>query len=201
MPSAWAILLAAGESRRMGELKALLPWRGVPLLAYQVDALLAGGADGVVVVLGHQAERLQPLLESRPQVEYTLNPHYLEGKTTSLKAGLAAIAEKGCADLLLLNVDQPRTPGLVRRVLEEHRAAGQAITVPEFGGKGGHPIALSAGLLPELRNISEETQGLKAVVRAPGRPVHRPDLGAAETLLDLNTPEQYRAARGVSEPA
>ena len=200
MPSAWAILLAAGESRRMGEMKALLPWRGVPLLAYQVEALLAGGAEGVVVVLGHQAERLQPLLAGRPQVESTLNPRYREGKTTSLKAGVAAVAERDCADLLLLNVDQPRTPGLVRRVLEEHRAAGQAITVPEFGGKGGHPIALSASLLPELRNITEETEGLKAVVRAPGRQIHRIDLDAAETLLDLNTPEQYEAARAANCP-
>ena len=194
MPGAWAILLAAGESTRMGHLKALLPWRGRTLLEYQAAALLEGGAERVVVVLGHRADELRPLLEGEEGVTWTLNPDYRQGKTTSIKAGLSALDPKSVEDILLLNVDQPRSAGDVAHILSIHRARGYAVTVPEYRGKGGHPVVLSASLLGELREIDEETQGIKAVVRRRPESVNRIPLDNPEILLDLNTPEQYRAA-------
>ena len=194
MPGAWAILLAAGESSRMGQLKALLPWRGQSLLEHQVSALREGGADRVVVVLGHRADDLRPLLEGKDGVSWTLNPDYLQGKTTSIRAGLSVLDCPTLDVILLLNVDQPRDAADVARVLEVHRAHSYAITVPEYRGKGGHPIALSAALLPELLEIDEETQGIKAVVRRHSESVNRTPLDNPGILLDLNTPEQYQAA-------
>ena len=194
MAGAWAILLAAGESSRMGQLKALLPWRGQTLLEHQVSALREGGADRVEVVLGHRADELSPLLQGRDGVSWTLNPDYLRGKTTSIKAGLSALDSSAVDEILLLNVDQPRSAEDVTCILNLHRLHGCAVTVPEYNGKGGHPIVLSAGLLPELREIDEETQGIKAVVRRHSESVNRVPLDNPEILLDLNTPEQYRAA-------
>lgn len=194
MPGAWAILLAAGESSRMGQLKALLPWRGQSLLEHQVSALREGGADRVVVVLGHRADDLRPLLEGKDGVSWILNPDYLQGKTTSIRAGLSVLDCPTLDVILLLNVDQPRDAADVARVLEVHRAHGYAITVPEYRGKGGHPIALSAALLPELLEIDEDTQGIKAVVRRRPESVQRLPLDNPGILLDLNTPEQYQAA-------
>ncbi len=194
MPGAWAILLAAGESSRMGQLKALLLWRGRTLLEHQVSSLLEGGAQRVVVVLGHRSEELRTLLEGKDGVSWTLNPDYLQGKTTSIKAGLSAVDGDAVDDILLLNVDQPRSADDVARILETHRSGDYAVTVPEYRGKGGHPIVLSASLLPELLTINEETQGIKAVVRRRPEAVYRFPLDNPEILLDLNTPEQYRAA-------
>ena len=194
MSGAWAILLAAGESSRMGQPKALLPWRGRTLLEHQVSALREGGADRVVVVLGHRADDLRPLLEGKDGVSWTLNPDYLQGKTTSIKAGLSVLDCPTLDVILLLNVDQPRDAADVARVLEVHRAHGYAVTVPEYRGKGGHPIALSATLLPELLEIDEATQGIKAVVRRRPESVQRLPLDNPGILLDLNTPEQYQAA-------
>ena len=65
MEPAAAILLAAGESRRMGSLKALLPWHGSTLLAHQIASLRQAGVDPVVVVLGHEAGRLKPEVEGK----------------------------------------------------------------------------------------------------------------------------------------
>ena len=196
MPGAWAILLAAGESTRMGRLKALLPWHGQTLLEHQVSCLLNGGAERVVVVLGHRADELRPLLEGKEGVDWTLNHDYRQGKTTSIKAGLSALAPNAVEDILLLNVDQPRTAADVACILSAHRARGYPVTVPEYRGKGGHPIVLSAALLPELREIGEESQGIKAVVRRRPESVNRVPLENPEIVLDLNTPEQYRAAIG-----
>ena len=178
----------------MGQLKALLPWHGQTLLEHQVSALREGGADRVVVVLGHRADDLLPLLRGLHGVSWALNPDYLQGKTTSIKAGLSALDSSALDDILLLNVDQPRDAADVAYVLDVHQAHNYAITVPEYRGKGGHPIVLSAGLLPELREIDEETQGIKAVVRRRPESVNRIAIDNPEILLDLNTPEQYRAA-------
>ena len=64
MSDTWAILLAAGESSRMGQLKALLPWRGATLIEHQVASLFEGGVDRIVVVVGHEADRLVLLLKA-----------------------------------------------------------------------------------------------------------------------------------------
>ena len=189
-----ALLLAAGESRRMGQLKALLPWRGAPLLSHQVSTLRQAGADRVVVVVGHQADRLKPLLEGQEGVEWVVNPDYLQGKTTSIKAGLATIGEGQTEVLLILNVDQPRSVETIGHLLQQHSALSSLITIPTFGGKGGHPIILSSQLLGELMGINEETQGVRAVVDRHKEQTRRLEVDAPEVLWDLNTPEQYEQA-------
>ena len=194
MAEALAILLAAGESSRMGQLKALLPWRGQPLLRHQVSALREGGTDRVVVVLGHRAEDLSSLLEGLDGVDWVLNSDYLQGKTTSIKAGLAALDPLVVDEILLLNVDQPRSGRDVAHILQTHRAGDCSVTIPTCGGKGGHPIVLSADLLDELLAIDEASQGVKAVVQRRPEAVNRFPLENPEILLDLNTPEQYRQA-------
>ena len=189
-----AILLAAGESSRMGRLKALLPWQGSTLLEHQAAALLEAGADRVVVVLGHRATELEAILKGKDRVSSTVNPDYLQGKTTSLKTGLRAAAEYDPGVILILNVDQPRKPETIRQVLQHHLAGESLITIPTFNGKGGHPIAIAAELLPEVGSIEEESQGLKAVTRRHENSTARVELGTSEVLLDLNTPEDYEMA-------
>ena len=187
-----AILLAAGESRRMGQLKALLPWQGVSLIKHQVASLRAGGVDQVVVVLGHRSDELKSELGDTAGVSWQLNPDYLQGKTTSIKAGLNALGTDQPQALLLLNVDQPRSAGVIRFLLEDHRSHGSLITIPTHKGKGGHPIILSLTLLDELRRIDEESFGIKAVVQRHIEGTRRVEMDSPEVLWDLNTPEEYQ---------
>ncbi len=194
MPGVWAILLAAGESSRMGQLKALLPWRGVTLLEDQLHVLLDAGVEHVIVVLGHDADRLKPIVDAVDGASWTLNSDYLQGKTTSLKTGAAALPGREASDVLLLNVDQPRNTEAVRALLERHRSSGHRITIPTYGGKGGHPILIVAELLRELADIEEESQGLLAVVRRHADATERFELDDPSLLWDLNTPEQYQQA-------
>jgi molybdenum cofactor cytidylyltransferase len=215
-----ALLLSAGESRRMGRPKALLPWpfqygEGTSLLAHQIAALQAAGVDRVVVVLGHQAAAVRAaveplLLGDLSGVSWAVNPHYQQGKTTSIKAGLAALGKSGLDvlskaspaalgpvpfdALLILNVDQPRTAETLRHLLAAHRQGGCLITIPTYQGKGGHPVVLDGSLLDELGQIDEATEGLRALVRRHRDSVRRVAVDAAEVLWDLNTPEQYQAA-------
>ena len=194
MADAVALLLSAGESRRMGQLKALLPWQGTSLLAHQVAALKAAGVRRVVVVLGHQAERLQPVLEGQEGVVWVVNPDYSRGKTTSIKAGLDALGDQMPAALLVLNVDQPRRAETLRALLRQHQRGSFLITIPTYRGKGGHPIIMDSSLLDELRGIEEDSQGLRAVAQRHLDSTQRVEMETPEVLWDLNTPEQYQAA-------
>ena len=189
-----AILLAAGESRRMGQLKALLEWQGTSLLQHQVKTLLSAGVDRVVVVVGHRADELIALLEGMDGVSWQMNPDFLQGKTTSIKAGLSALGRDSGGTIMVLNVDQPRSADTVTYLLDRHRESGVLITIPEYQGKGGHPILLDASLLDELLEIDEETMGVKAVVRRHQDSTVRVPMGGPEVLWDLNTPEQYEEA-------
>ena len=198
-----AILLAAGVSRRMGTLKALLDWDGRPLIIHQIVALRAAGADEVVVVLGHRSDELRARIGANADV-YAIgnvrcaeNPDYGLGKTTSIKVGLRALgaANDPQGSILMLNVDQPRSAAVIGQVLRAHHDNRDAlITIPTCQGKGGHPIAVSRTLLPELLTIDEATQGMRAVAQRHRPATRRVELGAPELLWDVNTPEQYRAA-------
>ena len=202
-PFTSAILLAAGVSRRMGTLKALLDWRGRFLIIHQIVALREAGADEVVVVLGHRADELQARVGVNRDV-YALggvrcvhNPDYAEGKTTSIKTGLRAISDgqDSGGPILMLNVDQPRSADVIRKVLEAHQDSdGALITIPTCNGKGGHPIALARELHGEMLEITEVTQGMRAVTERHKAATQRVELGAPELLWDVNTPEQYQAA-------
>ena len=178
----------------MGRPKALLPWQGTSLLEHQIAALCSAGADKVVVVVGHQPEQLIKVLEEVEGATWVVNPDYLEGKTTSIKAGVGALGAEKPDTLLILNVDQPRTADTVRYLLQEHQSRKGLITIPEYRGKGGHPILLDPSLLDELGSIEEETLGIKAVVRRHHDSTRRVEMDTPEVLWDLNTPEEYQAA-------
>ena len=185
----------------MGTPKALLDWHGVPLIRRQVDALIEAGLAPVIVVLGHDYEELAPVVPNSPEVHTVHNPDYKTGKTTSIKAGARELQRLGARDsLLLLNVDQPRTSDLIRRVVNVHDNEDALVTVPTWGGKGGHPIVMSTSLLEELLEIREETLGVKALrIRHEDR-TQRVDLGDPQVALDMNTPEDYQTALETINP-
>jgi len=200
-----AILLAAGESTRMGQPKALLPWGDQTLIEYQIAELRAAGVDDVVVVLGHDADEVRQHVP--PEARVVVNKAYREGRASSLRAGAAALPDDA-GPIVVLNVDQPRPRRIIEQLLAAHRNAGALVTVPVGDGRRGHPVVLAGALLPELRSASEAAQGLRGVVAAHEagvREVHymlvahesaagAPDLTALIVLLDINTPDEYEQA-------
>ena len=198
-PPIAAILLAAGESTRMGQQKALLPWLGTTLIQYQVRALLEAGVSQVVAVLGYHAETLRPLVEAFPRSTSVLNLRYRTGKSSSVRAGLRQV-DPQAEGILVLAVDQPRSPEAIRRVVVAHWQLGFVVTYPAYRGRGGHPIVFSRALLPELMRIRESRQGLREVVDRHRAEVSRIEADDAEVLLDLNQPEEYKQAVAEAVP-
>jgi molybdenum cofactor cytidylyltransferase len=177
----------------MGSSKALLEWRGRPLLLHQIELIRASRVAECVVVLGRDAATLGPLIRSAAgedaPVRLVVNPRHGEGRTSSILAGLEALPSSP-GGLFVISVDQPLLAGLLDALLDaaerEWSAAGRTILVPAFHGRRGHPPLFQGSLVPELRSIREETEGLKAVVRrVPGRVLEVP-WDDDQILLNLN---------------
>lgn len=191
----------------MGSAKALLPWRGGTLVEYHVAELTGAGVQDIVVVLGHDADVLRPRVPAPARV--VVNGAYREGRASSLRAGAAALPDDA-GPIVVLGVDQPRPRELVRRLLDKQKENGPAVTVPVSDGRRGHPTVLSAALLPELRQATEEAQGLRGVIAAHEGDIHEVhfmmsvhesvpglDFTALIVLTDMNTPEDYEQALGL----
>ena len=186
-----ALLLAAGESTRMGRLKQLLPWAGAPLVAWQAGQLRAAGAADVVVVLGHAAVEILPSVPDFARV--AVNEVYKRGRATSLSCGAAALPDDTEA-VLILGVDQPRPTWLARRLIERWRHGRPKVVSPRFEAGFGHPILLDGSLLPELRAVTEETLGLRAVIDRHVAEAASVPITNQAVHVDLNTPADYEAA-------
>jgi molybdenum cofactor cytidylyltransferase len=188
-----AILLAGGESSRMGTPKPLLEWGGHTLIEYQLAQLKGPPIDRVVVVLGHRAEEVQPYVHGAG-AQAIVNELYTEGRAASLRVAATALSNDTAA-VLVLNVDQPRPHDVVARLVDAHDRSGSLITVPTYEERRGHPPVLAGSLLPELREVSEATQGLRAVIRRHAKDVKEVAFETDVVLLDLNEPQEYQQAR------
>lgn len=187
-----ALLLAAGESTRMGTTKALLPWCGEPLVSYQVRQLVAGGAERVIVVTGHDTERVGAAAHAAGGA-VVFNPEFRAGRAGSLRVGAAAVPDDARA-VIVLSVDQPRSASLIQTVLSAHLAADSLITTPQYGDRRGHPVIFDGALLTELRSVDDATEGLRAILRRHAD--RRLNVAADDpsALLEFNTAAEYDAA-------
>jgi molybdenum cofactor cytidylyltransferase len=189
-----AVLLAAGESTRMAEMKALLPWTsGQPLLAYQADAIDSAGYRPIVVVLGHMASRLREELCDYPNAEVVENTRYQQGRSTSIVEGLRVLPHD-IDGILILSVDQPRSTNLLMTLKEAWSESLPPVAVPSLQGRAGHPPLFSADLRPELSSIVEEREGLREITARYRDQRLLVPVDDPLTLTNLNTRDQYDAA-------
>ena len=181
------ILLAAGESTRMGQLKALLPWRGTTLLQSQIAEMRLAGLQPLLVVLGHRADELRSLLA--PDVEIVLNPHYRDGKSTSIVAGVSALPP-GVDTAIVVAVDQPTEAGILRALAQ----SDARIALPSLNKRRGHPTLFASSVFPDLVAITEEHEGLREVMRRYEADIRYVDVASDIVRANLNSPEDYEQA-------
>lgn len=147
-----AVLLAAGAGSRMGgRPKALLELGGVPLILRQLIALSGAGVDELVVVLGHHAEHIEPVVQKFP-VTLIRNPRPDDGQVSSLRLGLESLSPKLDAVLVAL-ADQPLINEQDITALigaYKKRPAGAQVVVPQAGGQPGNPVIFSAAVREEI---------------------------------------------------
>jgi molybdenum cofactor cytidylyltransferase len=185
-----AVLLAAGESRRMGEFKQLLALGGKSFVECCVDNLLASRVDEVIVVTGHREADVRNALGNR-HVLFAHNPDYREGMSSSIRRGVEAIPKESRACLIAL-VDQPQIGvDIINRVIEAYEKDAPMIVIPTYEGRNGHPIILDSRLRDEILAI-DPAQGLRQVVHAHSTEVVRIEVSTDAVLTDFDYPEDYQ---------
>jgi molybdenum cofactor cytidylyltransferase len=188
-----ALLLAGGESTRMGRPKALLEWGGETLIEYQIDELRQPPVELVVVVLGHRANDVRPFAE-KLECEVIVNELWERGRASSLRMGARALPDDTRA-IVILDVDSPRPRIVIQRLIENHIRASSMITVPTFDGRRGHPTILDGWLLPQLRQVRERSKGLRGLLEAHEGDVVEVPFDSEVVLLGFNTPQEYEQAK------
>lgn len=185
-----AVLLAAGRSRRMGAFKPLLPFGGVSVAAACVTALRAGGAGEVVVVVGQRGAEVRAALAPVEGLSFAVNE--LEGSEmgVSVARGVEALSKAAKAVLVAL-VDQPAVPpSEIAKLIEARRRTGARLVVPEWEGRGGHPLLVDLSLREELLTLVPE-KGLRALFDAHRAEVLRVPAASPYVARDMDTWEEY----------
>jgi molybdenum cofactor cytidylyltransferase len=200
-PKIAAVVLAAGQSRRMGANKLTLALEGKPLIRHALDAIAASRIETTLVVLGHEAEALRAALGA-VEARFIVNHDYAGGLSTSLKSGVAALPPEIDGAMIFLGDMPDIEPGLIDRMIEAFDPARmQAIVAPKRDGRRGHPVLWGRGFFPLLLQETQGDSGGKHLIDQYADWVVEVAADTDGVLLDLDTPEAYLRRRQASEPA
>ena len=184
-------VLAAGQSKRLGRPKQLLPFRGRPLLESVLAAMAASKVDATFVVLGHEAARVRHDVDLHGAI-VVINDRFAEGISTSLQAALVAASESTDAIVIAVG-DQPLLRAdVIDALIDAHCTTGAAIVAADYGDHLGTPMLLHRSMWPLAQDIGGD-EGARALLRLyPDRvgtvPVR------AEVGIDVDSWDDYRRA-------
>ncbi len=186
-----AVILSAGESRRMGRPKALLPIGDVSFLERIVKSLQAAKVEKIIVVLGHNAAEIETKIGRLP-VTIVVNPNYAQGQLSSLTAAIRTLPAENVDGILVHLVDHPfLSPDLVNRMIKLFYESKKLIVVPKWNGRRGHPVIFSRRLFAELLSAPLD-QGAKSVVHAHAADTLELETDDEGVTFDIDTPEDYK---------
>ncbi len=195
-PRIAAIVLAAGQSRRMGRTNKLLAnIDGAPMVVRVTDQALTSEADPILVVTGYEPDRVQGAIGDR-QVQFVQNPDFEQGLSTSLQAGLADLPGDIDGVIVLLG-DMPRmTASHINRLIAAFNPVeGRAIAVPTFGGKRGNPVLFGRQFFVEMKDVAGDV-GARHLIGAHEDQVVEVAMEDDAIFVDVDTPEALTAIGG-----
>jgi molybdenum cofactor cytidylyltransferase len=180
------IILAAGESSRMGSPKALLEFRGETFLDRLIRCFTVQCVP-VVVVLGHEPELIRAGVRSPGKAEFVLNAEYQLGQFSSLQCALRAVPADA-QGVIFAPVDHPNIePATVARLIE----SGAPVAIPQYLGRHGHPVLFARTLVPEFLALEPGDQA-RTVLHRHASETRYIDVSDAGILDDIDDPEAYR---------
>ncbi|WP_237217780.1 nucleotidyltransferase family protein, partial [Falsiroseomonas oryziterrae] len=189
-----AVVLAAGRSRRMAPLNKLLvtDGKGAPMIARVVDNVLASRARPVIVVTGHERERVEEALAGRPVI-FAHAEDYAEGLSASLKAGLRAVPPEAEGMLVCLG-DMPLVDGpmLDRLIAAFDPEEGRAIVQPTYRGKQGNPMLWSREFLDEMLAVTGDV-GARHIAAKHAERLVEAEMPSDAVLRDFDTTDALKA--------
>jgi molybdenum cofactor cytidylyltransferase len=190
-----AAILAAGESKRMGQPKALVPFQGSTFVEHLIAATRHARVGITRVVLGAGAEGIRTQLKIDP-AWIVVNGDWPKGQLSSIHAAIRSLPAGATEGILVCPVDHPLiSVELVGRLIAAFESSGKMIVVPKYDGRRGHPVIFRAALYEELLAASAEV-GARQVVWNHAAEVAEVETAEEGVILNLNDPETVRRAGG-----
>ena len=196
-----AVVLAAGRSTRMGAVnKMLAEIGGKPLVRIAAEQAIASRAKPVIVVTGHERERVEAALSGLP-VRFVHNPDYVDGLGTSLNAGIAAVPITADAAVVCLG-DMPQVDAALidRLIAAFDPERGALVVVPSIEGRRGNPVVWSRRFFHDLMSINGDI-GARHLIASYAEAVVEVPVAGAAALTDVDTPESLSAVKAEIERA
>ncbi len=193
-PRIAALILAAGSSSRMGSNKLIEDVGGIPMVARTAKAIASSTAQSITVVTGNQADQVKAALKGIATA-FVHNPHYAQGLSTSLKAGLTALPPDIDGMIVCLG-DMPlvSTRTIDKLIAAFNPLEGRAIVVPVHGGKRGNPVLWDKRFIDEMRSLDGD-QGARKLLDAYAEVVSEISIDDDEVLFDVDTPDKLADVR------
>jgi len=184
-----AILLAAGESNRMGQPKQLMPFGQITIVERTIDNLLNSAVSETIVVLGYKDEEIRKTIAGKP-IKIAMNPDYQQGMSTSIIAGLKQVDKRARAVLIALG-DQPFVNSqTITSLVEAFIANNRGILIPVYQGRRGNPVIFAIEYKGELLNLKGDVGGREIIELHPDD-VLEVAVNCEGVLLDIDTMENY----------
>lgn len=183
------VVLAAGESRRMGQPKMLLPFRGKPMIEHIIENIRTAGLEDIIVVIGAEKEKL-PVLLQKLSVNFCVNNEYRQGMLSSVICGIMNLPENVSA-MLIFPGDQPLiSPDTIAAVVKRSISTDKGIIIPVFKNRRGHPVLIDAKYRSAILNLNPE-EGLRSLAASHPEDVCEIETDDPGILKDFDTYEEY----------
>jgi molybdenum cofactor cytidylyltransferase len=190
MGEIWAVILAAGESKRMGLPKMLLTFSGRTMIEKVITNVSESKIDKIIVVLGAYREALIELISKLP-VKYCYNDNYKKGMLSSVQCGFRNLSSV-CRAVLVFQGDQPLiTSNAINEVIEAYLSSGKGIVIPVYKGRRGHPLLIDIKYRDEIEKLNPD-KGLRSLACMFSDDVLEVDTNESGILTDFDTYEQYK---------
>jgi len=190
MGGLWSIILAAGESKRMGFPKMLLTFNGRTMIENVIRNVTGSVVDNTMVVLGADREALIELVK-KSSVKYCYNDNYKEGMLSSVKCGFRNLPSDFEA-VLVFQGDQPLiTPKVINTIIEAYRLSGKGIVIPVYEKKRGHPLLINRKYRNKIEKL-DTREGLRSLAYQFSDDVLEVKTDDSGILRDFDTYEDYK---------
>ncbi|HAS74894.1 MAG TPA: hypothetical protein DCS67_12185 [Clostridiales bacterium UBA8960] len=192
-----AVIVAAGYSSRMNQFKPLLPLGEITIIESTIDSFIKAGIKNVLVVIGHNADLIKPVLEKR-KVKWVYNPNYDDGMYTSIKVGVDEL-DHNLDGFFMMPADIPFVkPETVVKLAEAFLESGKLVVYPVLNERRGHPPLISSKVRHDILSY-DGTGGLKTLLNRYSDEAYHLMVDDEGILMDLDTTETYEALKNRTE--
>jgi len=185
----WAMILAAGESKRMGEPKLLLPFGEKTIIEAVIENIVQSKIENILVVLGSDREKIEEKIKNLP-AKVVFNPHFREGMLSSAQKGFQTVPEDTQGVLVFLG-DQPAISNdIIDKIIDAYNRTKKGLVLPVYEGNRGHPVLIDMKYKGEVEKLSADV-GLRGVVYSHPEDIQEVEVQTPAVLRDIDNADDY----------